>query len=158
MGKDSTNNQKQLSKDGADVVKYLSDMSSKARAVGRSVVFAIIATSWTLAYSNNVFHPIPVVLWSLALSIFYVFLDLAYYVLTTAVYKYILLHYFVSVEGGFVYKKGKDASSFTCTWMKVGWGWMIAISVILLASSLLMILYVLSLANIIQLPNEWVAY
>lgn len=158
METDSTNNQKQLSKDGSDVVNYLSDMSSKARAVGRSVVFAIIVTSWTLAYSNNVFHPIPIVVLSLALSIVYVFLDLLYYVLTTAVYKYILLHYFNSVEGGFVYKKGKNASSITCNWMKVGFGWMIVISIILLISSLLMILYVLSLANIIQLPYEWVAY
>ena len=150
--------QKILSQDGADVVKYLSDMSSKARTVGRNVVFAIIATSWTLAYSNHVFHPIPVVLWSLALSIFYVFLDLLYYVIITAVFKYILLDYFNSVEGGFVYKQGKDASSITCNWMKMGFWWMITISIILLASSLLIILYVLSLANIIQLPYEWVTY
>lgn len=151
-------NQKKPSQDGANVVNYLVDMSSKARNVGRGVVFAIIATSWTLAYSNNVFYPIPAILWSLALAIIYVFLDLLYYVLLTAVYKYILLHYFDSAEGGFVYKKGMDASSITRIWMNVGFWWMIVISIILLASSLLMILYVLSLANIIQLPNEWVAY
>ena len=153
-----TNNQEKLSQDGAGVVNYLADMSSKARTVGRSVVFAIIATSWTLAYTNNVFHPIPVVVWSLALSIFYVFLDLLYYVIITAVFKYILLDYFNSVEGGFVYKQGKDASSITCNWMKMGFWWMFTISIILLASSLLIILYVLSLASLIELPTHWVLY
>lgn len=150
--------QKILSQDGADVVKYLADMSSKARNVGRNIVFAIIATSWTLAYSNNVFHPIPVVLWSLALAIIYVFLDLLHYVIITAVFKYILINYFDSGEGGFVYKQGKDASSITRAWMNVGFWWIIAMSLILLLSSLLMILYVLSLASLIELPTHWVLY
>lgn len=153
-----TNNQEKLSQDGASVVNYLADMSSKARNVGRSVVFAIIATSWTLAYSNNIFHPIPVVLWSLALAIIYVFLDLLYYVIITAVYKYILINYFDPVEGGFVYKQGKDASSITRVWMNVGFWWIIVMSLILLLSSLLMILYVLYLAGIMKLSPYWVSY
>lgn len=153
-----TDNHEKLSQDGSDVVKNLAEKSSKARNVGRSVVFAIIATSWTLAYSNNVFHPIPVVLWSLALAIIYVFLDLLYYVIITAVYKYILINYFDPVEGGFVYKQGKDASSITRVWMNVGFWWIIVMSLILLLSSLLMILYVLSLASLMELSPCWVSY
>lgn len=151
-------NKKNVSKDGTDVARYLTDMSSKARNVGRNVVFAIIATSWTLAYSNNIFHPIPIVLFSLAFAIIYVFLDLLYYVIITAVFKYILTHYFESVDGGFVYKEGKNASSITRKWMDVGNCWMIVISLILLASSLLIILYVLSLAGLIELPCCLVSY
>lgn len=152
-----TDSQKK-SQDGADVAKYLADNSSKARSLGRSTVFAIIATSWTLAYSNNVFHPIPVVLWSLALAIIYVFLDLLHYVIITTVYKYILINYFDPVEGGFVYKQGKDASSITRVWMNVGFWWIIVMSLILLLSSLLMILYVLSLASLMELSPYWVSY
>lgn len=152
-----TDSQKK-SQDGADAAKYLADNSSKARSLGRSTVFAIIATSWTLAYSNNIFHPIPVVLWSLALAIIYVFLDLLHYVIITTVYKYILINYFDPVEGGFVYKQGKDASSITRVWMNVGFWWIIVMSLILLLSSLLIILYVLSLAGIMELSPYWVSY
>ena len=78
----------------------------------------------------------------MAFAIIYVFLDLLYYVLTTAVYKYILINYFDSVEDGFVYKEGKDASSITRTWVNVEFWWMVIMSLFLLISSLLMIIYV----------------
>lgn len=141
------NTQEKHLQDGADVANHLANMSSNARIVGRSIVFAILAISWALAYSNNVFHPIPSIVWSLAFAIIYVFLDLLYYVLTTAVYKYILINYFDTVEDGFVHKEGKDASSITRTWMNVGFWWMIIMSLFLLISSLLMIIYIFSLAE-----------
>lgn len=140
-------NQEIVTKDAEDVVKYLSEMSINARSVGRSVVFAIIATSWALAYSNNVFSPIPLVVWALALAIIYVFFDLLYYVLLTAVYKYILINYFEPTKSGFQYKKGKDASQITRKWMNVGFVWIVFMSLLLLASSILMILHIFSLVG-----------
>ena len=40
---------KNLTKDGSMVASYLADMSSKAKSVGRNLVYSIIACSWTLS-------------------------------------------------------------------------------------------------------------
>lgn len=137
---------KNLTKDGNGVASYLADMSSKARSVGRNLVYSIIACSWTMSYIKNAFVPTDKIKWALALALIYLFLDLTHYVLMTAVYKYILVHYFdPTKEGDFVYKKGMDASNCTRKWMNVGFIWLIVMSMLLIASSVLMILHVLSL-------------
>lgn len=145
--KANSQNQENVTKDGEDIVKYLSEMSIKARSVGRNVVFAVIATSWALAYNNNVFSPIPLVVWALTLAIIYVFFDLLYYVLTTAIYKYILINFLEPTKRGFQYKKGKDASQITRKWMNVGFVWIVVMSLLLFASSILLILHILSLVG-----------
>lgn len=137
---------KNLTKDGNLVAEYLRDMSSKARSVGRNLVYSIIACSWTLSYIDKAFVPTENIKWALALALIYLFLDLTHYVLMTAVYKYILVDYFdPTVEGDFVYKEGKNAGNCTHTWMNVGFVWLILMSLLLIASSILMILHVLSL-------------
>lgn len=137
---------KNLTKDGNGVASYLADMSSKARSVGRNLVYSIIACSWTMSYIKNAFVPTDKIKWALALALIYLFLDLTHYVLMTAVYKYILVHYFdPTKEGDFVYKEGMDASNCTRKWMHVGFVWLILMSMLLIASSVLMILHVLSL-------------
>lgn len=137
---------KNLTKDGSMVASYLADMSSKAKSVGRNLVYSIIACSWTLSYIDKAFVPTKEIKWALALALIYLFLDLTHYVLMTAVYKYILVDYFnPTKDGDFVYKKGKDASNCTRIWMNIGFVWLILMSLLLIASSILMILHVLSL-------------
>lgn len=137
---------KTITKDGNMVSTYLADMSSKARSVGRNLVYSIIACSWTLSYIDNAFVPTKEIKWALVFALIYLFLDLTHYVLMTTVYKYILVDYFnPTKDGDFVYKEGKDASSCTRLWMNIGFVWLILMSLLLIASSILMILHVLSL-------------
>lgn len=137
---------KTITKDGNMVSSYLADMSSKARSVGRNLVYSIIACSWTLSYIDNAFVPTKEIKWALVFALIYLFLDLTHYVLMTTVYKYILVDYFnPTKDGDFVYKEGKDASSCTRLWMNIGFVWLILMSLLLIASSILMILHVLSL-------------
>lgn len=130
------------SKDGDAVWAILKENASSARTVGRSVVFTIIATSWALTYSRGELHTTLLVQCSLFLALVYVFLDVLHYVVVTTVYKYILEHYFDSVEGGYIYKKGKDASACSRRWMNVGFVWLIIMSALLLVSSVLLMIYV----------------
>lgn len=137
---------KTITKDGNMVSSYLADMSSKARSVGRNLVYSIIACSWTLSYIDNAFVPTKEIKWALVFALIYLFLDLTHYVLMTTVYKYILVDYFnPTKDEDFVYKEGKDASSCTRLWMNIGFVWLILMSLLLIASSILMILHVLSL-------------
>lgn len=135
-------NQVKPSKDGDVVRETLKENASKARTVGRSVVFTIIATLWAITYSRGVFHPTNMAIWALTLALVYVFLDILHYVVITAVYKYILIHYFDSVEGGYASKKGKDAAKCSRVWMKIGFWWLIFMSLILFISSILLIVHV----------------
>ncbi len=137
---------KNLTSDGSMVSAFLKDMSSKARSVGRNLVYSIIACSWTLSYIDKAFVPTKEIKWALTLALIYLFLDLTHYVLMTTVYKYILVNYFNPTrDGDFVYKDGKDASSCTRTWMNIGFVWLILMSLLLIASSILMIIHVLNL-------------
>lgn len=136
-------------KDGNTVATHLSNMSSTAKSVGRNLVYSIIASSWTMSYINNAFVPSKEIKWALVLALIYLFMDLTYYVLTTALYKYILCHYFDSTrDGDFVYKPGKDASDCTRIWMHFGFAWLIIMCIIMIISSVLMIIHVLN----IQIP------
>lgn len=67
-----------LSQDGSVIASWITDMSTKAKTIGRQVVFAVIATSWTLAYTKGKFMPQPLIKWALLLALVYVFLDLLY--------------------------------------------------------------------------------
>lgn len=135
------------SQDANAVINYLRDSSSKVSTVGRSVFFAIIATVWTLSFSNNSFNPSCLNKWSLVLAIIYVFLDLLNYLLTTAVFKYILNNFFELTEEGFRYREGKEDCATICShiWMEICYWWMIVMSLLLLASSVLLILHVISI-------------
>lgn len=129
--------------DGERTSFYLSDMSAKGRTLGRSIVFSIIGASWALSFSESAFNPSCCIKWSLILALGYLFLDLFYYLLMTGVFKYILVNYFDDkFDDGFVYKEGKNASKCTKRWMNFGFYWMIAMFLILLASSLFMIIHV----------------
>lgn len=129
--------------DGERTSFYLSDMSAKGRILGRSIVFSIIGASWALSFSESAFNPSCCIKWSLMLALGYLFLDLFYYLLMTGVFKYILVNYFDDkADDGFVYKTGKNASECTKRWMDFGFYWMIAMFLILLASSLFMIIHV----------------
>lgn len=132
--------------DGDVISNYLIDMSTKARALGRSIVFSIIAASWTLSYINNAFVPTFYIKWSLALALIYLFLDLLFYVLMTAVYKYMLVNYFDPIPTeGYKNKKGKDAIKCSKKWMDFGFVWLILLSLLLLVSSAFIILHVVQL-------------
>lgn len=133
------------SKEAEDVTMYISNMSSTAKNVGRSIVFAIIATSWTITFSDGNFQPTPLIKWALLLAIIYTFFDLLYYIITTALYKYILKNYFEPIKDGFKSKKGKDASKLSRRYMDFGFIWLVIMSLLLLTSSILMILHILSL-------------
>lgn len=128
------------------ISNYLVDMSTKARTLGRSIVFSIIATSWTLSYIYDVFVPSFYIKWSLALALIYLFLDLLFYVLMTTVYKYMLVNYFDPIpDKGYKNKEGKDAIKCSKKWMNFGFVWLILLSLLLLVSSAFIILHVLHL-------------
>lgn len=134
-----------LSQDGSVIASWITDMSTKAKAIGRQVVFAVIATSWTLAYTKGKFMPQPLIKWALLLALVYVFLDLLYYIASTAFYKYILLKYFEPIDGGFKHKVGKSSDSITRIWLKIGFLWLVIMSLVMLVSSGMMIVYIIRL-------------
>lgn len=134
-----------LSQDGSAISSWITDMSTKAKTIGRQVVFALIATSWTLAYTKGEFTPHPLIKWALMLALVYVFLDLLYYVASTAFYKYILLEYFEPIDGGFKHKVGKDSDSITRVWLNIGFWWLVIMSLVMLVSSGMMIIYIIRL-------------
>lgn len=131
-----------VSQDGRAVASWITDMSTKAKTIGRQVVFAVIATSWTLAYTKGKFTPHPLIKWALLLALVYVFLDLLYYVASTAFYKYILLKYFEPIDGGFKHKKGKNSDTITRFWLRFGFWWLVVMSLVMLFSSGMMIVYI----------------
>lgn len=143
--KEKVNNKDIPSKEAEDVAMYLSSTSSTAKSVGRSVVFAIIATSWTLTFSDGKFQPTIYIKYALILAILYTFIDLLYYILTTGVYKFILKNYFIPIKDGFKSKQGKDPSKLSRKWMDFGFILLVIMSILLLISSILMILHILSL-------------
>lgn len=132
--------------DGDVISNYLVDMSTKARSLGRNIVFSIIATSWTLSYINNTFVPTFYIKWSLALALIYLFLDLLFYFIMTTVYKYILVNYFDPVPNkGYENKEDKDAIKCSKIWMNFGFVWLIIMLLLLLVSAAFIILHVVQL-------------
>lgn len=133
-----------------EISGYLIDMSTKARSVGRSVVFSVIAASWTLSYFDDAFKPSILIKWSLGLALSYLFFDLLFYIIMTTVYKYILVRNFETDEDGdYNYAEGVDVDSRTKWWMNFGFVWLIGMSLLLLASSALLIIHVLKLQPIV---------
>ena len=132
--------------DGDMISQYLVDMSTKARTLGRSIVFSIIAASWALSFINNAFVPSYYIKWALALALTYLFLDLLFYFIMTTVYKYILVNYFDPVpDKGYKNKAGKDAIKCSKNWMNFGFVWLIGMLLLLLISSAFIIIHVLQL-------------
>jgi len=131
---------------------YIRDVSTKARNVGRSIVFSIIAASWTLCYRDQVFTPSSLIKWSLIFALIYLFCDLLYYIIMTSVYKYIMLHYFKHLQNGDVkFKNGKNSNICDIVarrWSNFGIVWLIIMSLLLLTASILMILHVIQIVAI----------
>lgn len=133
--------------DGNKIFSYMTTASSNLRSVGRTVVYAIIATSWAISYTQEGFHPIGYIRDVLILSIIYVFLDLLYYLISAILYKYYLTKYFIpDKDGDFQYKDPQtEITKGTKIWMEIGQVWVIILSLILLAAAVLMILTILSM-------------
>lgn len=62
------------------------DMADGLSKLGRQIVLAIIAGSWTLSYSHSEFCPSVVLIWSLAFAFIYLFFDLLYYLIAYFIY------------------------------------------------------------------------
>lgn len=131
---------------------YIRDVSTKARNVGRSIVFSIIAASWTLCYRDQVFSPSSLIKWSLIFALIYLFCDLLYYIIMTSVYKYIMLRYFEHLQNGDVrFNNGKTphiCDVIARRWSNFGIVWLIIMSLLLLTASVLMIIHVVQIVAI----------
>lgn len=127
---------------------YLRDMSTKARKLGRSIVFSIIAASWTISYEYQTFAPSSLIKWSLALALIYLFLDLLFYVIMTSCYKYIIVSFFNHKNGRVSFANTKDpdkCDDISRLLSNIGLYWLIGMSLLLLTASLLMIIHVVNI-------------
>ena len=62
-----------MSTDGNKIASYMKDAASTFRSEGRKAVYVIIATAWTISFTNGKFTPTDDTLWSLGLALFYLF-------------------------------------------------------------------------------------
>lgn len=133
--------------DGNKINSYLADNAGKSRNVGRTIVFAIIAASWSMSYANGNFSPTIWIKTSILLSIIYLTMDLLIYFILTCIYKYYLCKYFKPTkDGDFQYKSNNiNLEGKTRLWHEVCFYWIVIMSLILLASSAFLIIHVVSL-------------
>lgn len=54
-----------MSTDGNKIASYMKDAASTFRSEGRKAVYVIIATAWTISFTNGKFTPTDDTLWSL---------------------------------------------------------------------------------------------
>lgn len=136
-----------MATDGNKIASYMKDASSNLRSEGRKAVYAIIATAWTISFTDGKFSPTCYIQLALGLALSYLFLDLLFFLISSSLYKYLLTKYFnSSKDGDFQYKdESKRITKTTKYWMHVGHIWMIIMSLILLASFIFMLLAVFSL-------------
>ena len=136
-----------MATDGNKIASYMKDASSNLRSEGRKAVYAIIATAWTISFTDGMFPPTCNVQWALGLTLSYLFLDLLYFLITSSLYKYLLTIYFNSVkDADFQYKdESKRITETTKCWMHIGQVWLIIMSLILLVSFVFMFLAILAL-------------
>jgi len=136
-----------MATDGNKIASYMKDASSNLRSEGRKAVYAIIATAWTISFTDGKFSPTCNVQWALGLALFYLFIDLLYFLITSSLYKYLLTKYFNSTkDGDFQYKdESKRITKTTKCWMHIGQVWLIIMSLILLVSFVFMFLAILAL-------------
>lgn len=64
-----------MATDGNKIASYMKDAATNLRSEGRKAVYAIIATTWTISFTNGKFTPTNAILLSLGLAIAYLFLD-----------------------------------------------------------------------------------
>lgn len=138
-----------MSTDGNKIVSYMNDASSNLRNAGRKAVYAIIAVAWTISFTGGKFTPTENILWSLGLALSYLFLDLLYFLISSSLYRCLLVKYFIPMlNGDFQYKdEGKRPTKITKCWNLIGQIWIIIMSLLLLASFIFMILVIFSLST-----------
>ena len=138
-----------MSTDGNKIASYMKDAASTFRREGRKAVYAIIATAWTISFTNGKFTPTDDTLWSLGLALFYLFLDLLYSLFSSSLYKILLFKYFTPRKNGeFQYKnedEGKKVTKVTKIWNHIGQVWLLIMSLLLLISFVFMVYVVISL-------------
>lgn len=148
-----------------EILDSSDNMSSKLSEVGRQIVFAIIAGAWTLSYSYNTFSPSNLIICSIALAFLYLFCDLLYLLFMKI--KYFNYTYFDNEKSLLllknITKKDADCSEEESMpeWkrklkaivnsqaklkIRSVW-WVVFKTLILLASSLLIIIHVLTVNN-----------
>lgn len=133
-----------MATDGNKIASYMKEAATNFRSEGRKAVYAIIATAWTISFTNGRFTPTKAILLSLGLAIAYLFLDLLYFLLSSSLYKFLLFKYFKPIKNGeFQYKDededgGKKVSKKTKCWNHVGQVWLFIMSILLLASFVIM--------------------
>lgn len=130
--------------DGDRVSDYLVHYSRELKKGGRTIVFAIIATIWSMSYNKGVFEPVRETKIALLLSIIYLFLDLLIYLILTVSYKYILTHKFISLKDqGFVYRSNKiTITTQTRIIHEISFYWLLVMAIILLIASTYLIIYI----------------
>lgn len=117
-------------------------MSARLSEVGRQVVLAIIAGAWAVSYSNSVFSPSRLIVWSLALAFLYLFMDLLYYLITRIKYfRYIRLD---KEEAELKLTDEEDNIIRSQMNWKIGSVWFVCFkTVILLVSAILIFIHVI---------------
>lgn len=148
-----------MATDGNKIASYMKDAASNLRSEGRKAVYAIIATAWTISFTDGKFTPTNNILWSLGLALTYLLLDLLYFLISSSLYKYLLFKYFKpKKDGEFQYtnkteREGEKVANITKSWNHIGQLWILIMSLLLLTSFLFMLLVIFSLStNGIQQP------
>lgn len=86
-------------KDGEEISTYMQNSTSNLRSVGRTAVYAIIATSWALSVEKGV-CPNPTILCSLFFAILYIAVDFWYFYYSAFKYRNLLNQYFEPLTDG----------------------------------------------------------
>lgn len=138
-----------MATDGNKIASYMKDAATNLRSEGRKAVYAIIATTWTISFTNGKFTPTNAILLSLGLAIAYLFLDLLYSLFSSSLYKFLLFKYFKPIKDGeFQYKdkvEEEKITKITKFWNHVGQVWLLIMSILLLVSFIFMTYVIFSL-------------
>lgn len=86
-------------KDGEEISKFMQDSTSNLRSVGRTAIYAIIATSWALSVEKGV-CPNPTILSSLFFAVLYLAADFWYFYYSAYKYKNLLEQHFEPLTDG----------------------------------------------------------
>ncbi len=133
-------------KDGDKIAQYMREASNKANSISRTVVFAIIATAWSISINDGTFVPNNLVKWALILSIVFVVLDILYKVISSLFYRYILNKYFKSCkDNGHEYKTNDNTynirvNTLTSLWQALGVWCFLVLQLLLITAGVLLII------------------
>lgn len=143
--KDSINQLEKDQEKALSIFKSVDSLFDKQSKIGRQIVLAIIAGAWTLSYSNNLFCPSKLVIWSLALAFVYLFCDLLYYLVTMWVY-----NNFVYADSGIALLglKGNEKNIFKTQvkWRCIALWWTSLKLLLLIISAILILIHVITVS------------